>query len=93
MISIVGKDKAAILAALYNNSTPLGMGWLQYDNKPMSQEEAQTYIGSGQLYFDYLKGRVMKVDLSKDKLDPSLYDRDNGPGAAEQALRQANLLT
>lgn len=38
------------------------------------------------LYFDYLKGRVMKVDLSKDELDTRLYNRDNGPNAAEDAI-------
>jgi hypothetical protein len=39
-----------------------------------------------QVYFDYLRGRVMKVDLSKDAFDPWLYDRDNGAGAAERAV-------
>jgi len=38
------------------------------------------------LYFDYLKGRVMKVDLSKDELNTALYNRDNGPNAAEDAI-------
>ena len=37
-------------------------------------------------YFDYLKGRVMKVDLSGNELDPYLYDRDNGEGAAERVV-------
>ena len=38
------------------------------------------------LYFDYLKGRVMKVDLSKDELNTAPYNHDNGPNAAEDAL-------
>ena len=37
-------------------------------------------------YFDYLQGRVMKVRIQGDELDPRLYDRDNGEGAAEQAI-------
>ena len=41
-----------------------------------------------QLYFDYLYGRIMKVDLSRDYFDPRLYDRDNGPGAAERAIQR-----
>lgn len=52
----------------------------------MSTDEAQELLDSGQTYFDYLKGRVMKVDLSGDKLNPFLYDRDNGQGAAAAAL-------
>jgi hypothetical protein len=38
------------------------------------------------MYFDYLRGRVMKVDISGDDLDTALYNRDNGAGAAERAL-------
>lgn len=85
MIDITGR-KAAVLAALYNSSQPLGLGLLQFDPQPMTESEAQALLDSGQTYFDYLKGRVMKVDLSGDTLDPRLYDRDNGPGAAEQAI-------
>jgi hypothetical protein len=53
----------------------------------MSVEDARqlTSDGSNQ-YYDYLRGRVMKVDLSKDQLKTGLYDRDNGEGAAERAL-------
>ncbi len=84
MISLAGLDKAAVLAALYNASRPQGMGFMHYDPKPMTVDEAQR-IGADR-YFDYLKGRVMKVDLSGDNLDPYLYDRDNGQGAAEKAI-------
>ena len=53
----------------------------------MTEAEAQELLDSGQTYFDYLKGRVMKIDLSGDsELDPRLYDRDNGAGAAERAI-------
>ena len=85
IVSLEGKDKAAVLASLYNASKPLGMGFLQYDPQPMTVEEAQELLDKYD-YFDYLKGRVMKVDLSGDELDPYLYDRDNGPGAAARAI-------
>ena len=39
-----------------------------------------------QTSFDYLKGRVMKVNIGGDSLNESLYDRDNGDGAAAAAL-------
>jgi len=84
VIKIKG-NKAKVLAALYNASKPLGMGIMQFDPKPMSEDEAATILIERQ-HFDYLKGRVMKVDLGGNFLDPRLYDRDNGEGAAACAV-------
>lgn len=84
-INIAGRQ-AAVLAALYNNSKPLGLGILHYDPTPMTVEEAQALLDSGQTYFDYHKGRVMKVLIEGDTLDTYLYDRDNGAGAAARAI-------
>lgn len=50
-----------------------------------------TKFGRKQLYFDYFKGRVMKVDIGEDTLSVSGYNRDNGDGAAQKAL--AHLLS
>lgn len=86
MVDISNMSKARVLAELYNASKPLGLGMLNYDPTPMTEEEAQTYLDQGQAYFDYLKGRVMKVDLSTDELETYLYNRDNGDGAAEAVL-------
>lgn len=85
MIDITGISKAAILAALYNNSKPQGMGFLAFDPEEMSEKEAAKLLQKSN-YFDYLNGRVMKVDLSGNELDPWLYDHDNGTGAAERAI-------
>lgn len=88
-IDISKLDKAVVLAALYNKSRPLGLGILHFDPRPMTKEEAQGIIdsfGDNRLYFDYLKGRVMKVDLSGNELKTWLYDRDNGCGAAQKAI-------
>lgn len=86
-IDISKKDKAEVLAALYNASKPLGLGYLHFDPRPMSKEEARQLLAET-TYFDYLKGRVMKVRLDGTTLDERLYDRDNGPGAAERAIAQ-----
>jgi hypothetical protein len=40
MIDIKGLSKAKVLAELYNNSQPLGLGFLHYDPLPMSEDEA-----------------------------------------------------
>jgi len=86
MISIKGLNKADVLAVLYNASRPQGMGFLAFDPKPMAREQAQKILDSGQTDFDYLQGRVMKVDLSKDEFEPWGFDRDNGQGSAEKAI-------
>jgi hypothetical protein len=87
MINIADISKAQVLAALFNASQPLGLGFLAKGvQDPMSEEDAQVILNQGYLYFDYLRGRVMKVDLSDNQLDPWLYDRDNGGGAALRAL-------
>lgn len=84
-INLNGLDKAEVLAALYNGSRAQGMGFLQYNGEPMQAEEARELLERN-TYFDYLKGRVMKIDLAGDTLDPWLYDRDNGHGAAERII-------
>jgi len=84
-IDISKMDKAEVLAALYSASRPLGMGMLHCTPEDMDVEEARGLLAS-QKRFDYLKGRVMKVNLSKDEFNTSLYDRDNGQGAAAAAL-------
>lgn len=87
-IDISKLDKAEVLAALFNASKQQGMGLLDVSGAfPMTIEDARQYVSrEGGQYYDYLRGRVMKVDLSKDYLKTGLYDRDNGAGAAARAL-------
>lgn len=85
MISIAGLDKAKVLAALYNASQCQGMGRLQFVAGDLDLEEAAKLLKNN-TYFNYLKGRVMKVELKNDSFDPRLYDRDNGQGAAAAAI-------
>lgn len=88
MVDISGLDKAEVLAALHSRSRAQGIGVL-HDRGPLSVDECRAVIDAwngGKLYFDYLRGRVMKVDISKDEFDPRLYDRDNGSGAAQEAI-------
>ena len=84
-INLKGLNKAAVLAALYNASKPQGMGFMHYNPTPMTIEEAEGLL-ERTYDFDYLKGRVMKVNLDGETLDPSDYDRDNGEGAAAAAI-------
>lgn len=81
-VDISGLNKAEVLAALYNRAKPQGMGFIHYTPEDMTIPEAQELLDAGQTYFDYLKGRVMKVRLDKDVFNPRLYDRDNGYSSA-----------
>ena len=87
MISIAGKNKAQVLAALYNRARPLGLGFRQYDPALMTEADAEVLLKRGFTSFDYLKGRVMKVDLTGDEFNEWAYDRDNDEGAAAEALK------
>lgn len=87
MIDITGLSKAAVLAALYNRARPQGMGFLHYDPNPMTEKEAQKWLEKGYKSFDYLQGRVMKLSLEYEgEFEEALYDRDNGMGAAREAI-------
>lgn len=92
-IHIGNIDKAAVLVALYENARAQGLGALVAlgNKEPMTVERARAMLTDA-TYFDYVDGRVMKVDLSGDELRTHLYDRDNGQGAAEAALRDAGLI-
>ena len=84
-LGLYDKNRADVLAALYNASKPQGMGFQQYDPTPMTREQAQELLDRG-TRFDYIKGRVMHINLSGDFLDPREYDRNNSYGAAARAI-------
>lgn len=85
IVDISNKDKAEVLAALYNNSHPHGIGFLQYNPEPMTIEQAREILKQT-TYFDYLDGRVMKISLESNTVHTWRYNRDNGNGAAERAI-------
>lgn len=86
MVDIKGLDKARVLKALYEHSHVQGNGFLQaVPDGVVTVEHCKMLLGS-QTYFDYLHGRVLKVDLSRDEFDERLYDRDCGEGAAQRAV-------
>ena len=86
MVDIKGLDKARVLKALYDHSHVQGSGFLQaVPDGVVTVEHCEMLLGS-QTYFDYLHGRVLKVELSGDEFDERLYDRDCGEGAAQRAV-------
>lgn len=91
-INIEGINKAELLAALYNKSKPLGLGFYHFRNEDMTKEEAQKEINQRKnLYFDYLHGRCMKIDISQNAVNPWLFERDNGKGVVKQVVESLRL--
>lgn len=91
MVNIEGLNVAKVLAALYNASRPRGMGFLSYDPKPMTEEEAWALLNKIR-HFDYLKGRALQVSLDNAKeFDEWMYDRANGSGAAQAVVDQLRI--
>ena len=86
MISIKGLDKAKVLKALYDHSHIQGYGFLQAVPDGYVTVEHCRELLSKHTYFDYLYGKVLKVDLSDDEFDERLYDRDCGLGMARRAI-------
>lgn len=86
VIDIKGLDKAEVLLALYNGSHCQGLGFLQAVGNYTLEDAKRDYKENEYGYFDYLHGRVLKVDLSGDSFESWLYDRDCGEGAAAKAI-------
>lgn len=86
MVDIKGLDKARVLKALYDHSHVQGSGFLQAVPDGVVTVEYCAGLLAKHSYFDYLNGRVLKVDLSGDEFDERLYDRDCGKGAAQRAV-------
>lgn len=85
-INISNLNKAEVLVALYNHAKVQGMGFLSQASEPMTVAKAEEILKKTKS-FDYLYGRVMKINLSGDELDTRLYNRDNGANAAENVLQ------
>lgn len=85
-------DRVTALVALYGSAKPMGMGSFRFRPGPLTRSEAEEYLAK-QDYVDYLMGRVMKVKIPKvgGSFDLWCYDRDNGEGTGEIALRSAGL--
>lgn len=84
-IDISNKDKAEVLAALYNHSQPVGMGMVQYDPTPMTKELAEKIL-QRETSFSYIKGRPLYINLDSNTLWVGAYNRDNGKDLAQRAI-------
>lgn len=81
-------NKSQVLQTLYNYANIQGMGFLNprcKEQMTLSQSD-EIFKSNRNKYFDYVNGRVLKIDLSKNDLQTWLYNRDNGVNSAEIAI-------
>lgn len=80
-------DKAEVLIALYNAAKIQGTGFFVHRADFKLTHKKASELLRNTTSFDYLNGKVLKIDLSGDELNTFLYNRDNGPNAAENAIQ------
>jgi len=95
-IDISGIPKWRLLKVLYNNAIPQKGSYFHtlfphatsiFENMTLTDDEAKSIIEKeSYLYFDYIKSKSLKVDISGDTLDSNDYDRDYGENAALKAI-------
>lgn len=84
---IHGLDKVTVFRALYERAQPQGCSHLSYVPGPLAADEARRLFEASGGVFGFVKGRLLRVDLSGAALETGAYDRNNGPGAALAAIR------
>ena len=76
MTDIKGIDKESLLEALWTHAKPASFSGRL--SPPFDHAGAKQACKA---YIDYYAGRCIKTDISGDKVDPSLYDREYGIGS------------
>ncbi|KAL4912091.1 hypothetical protein BDW62DRAFT_206810 [Aspergillus aurantiobrunneus] len=81
-------DTYELLHALWEASPPAIFYEASFIPPPeWDEEKARCQIEKGDGHFDYVQGRVIKLNLSGLEVNPSGYDRDNGQGAVAKVVQ------
>ena len=93
VIDISDKDRNEVLAALYNASTPVGMGFVQYNPMPWTKEIASMYFEQfgqpdkdGVIAFKWVMGRPLNCKFIENLVYVAGYNNDNEWGLAQRAI-------
>lgn len=84
MVNIEGLEKEKVLLELYNNAKS-NLDVL-FPSGELSEDDCKKLIQNNHS-FDRVKGRIIRVDLSSNKVfDETLYDKSNGAGKAQESI-------
>lgn len=93
VIDISEKDRNEVLAALYNASTPVGMGFSQYNPMTWSKEIAAMYFeqygeksDDGAIHFKWILGRPVTCTFVDNLVYVARYNYENEEGLAQRAI-------
>lgn len=81
------------MAALYNASTPIGMGFAQYNPMTWTKEIAEMYLEqygipdkTGAISFKWIMGRPVHCTFVDNLVYVKAYNFDNEYGLAQRAI-------
>lgn len=93
VIDISNKDRNEVLAALYNASTPIGMGFKDYNPMPWTKEIAAMYFDrftqpdkEGIIALKWVMGRPLNCQFQNNIVYVSGYNNDNEWGLAQRVI-------
>jgi len=93
VIDISNKDRNEVLAALYNASTPLGKGIMNYNPMPWTKEIASMYFdrygkpdSDGIISFNWIMGRPVNCKFERNLVYVAGYNYENEEGLAQRAI-------
>lgn len=94
VIDISNKDRYEVLAALYNASTPVGKGFIEYNPVSWNKEMAEIYFENygrvdehtGNVSFKWILGRPVTCTFMDNLVYVGKYNRDNEEGLAQRAI-------
>lgn len=93
VIDISSKDRNEVLASLYNASTPVGMGFADYNPMTWTKEIAAMYFeqfgqpdSNGVITFKWVMGRPLNCKFVDNLVYVSGYNNDNEWGLAQRAI-------
>jgi len=86
-VNIAGLDKAELLMRAFNASKQQGLGLADpLGRQDMTIDQARAIATQGPMVYDYLHGRVLKIDISGNEVRTYAYNRDVGLGALEKIV-------
>lgn len=93
VIDISNKDKMEVLAALYNASIPIGMGFYQYNPMPWTKEIASVYFQkyaqldeNKKVSIKWILGRPINCQFINDLIYVAGYNNYNESNLAQRVI-------
>ena len=88
MVDIAGINKEVLLETLWNNSRPIPFYRKYKVNPPNFDIKKAMKQVKDDGYADYILGRLIKVNIESDSVDPEIYNENNGKGKLQIIIKK-----